>query len=60
MAVLPGLMEKKKNCFLGKVFEIKGVSTPCATLLGIPLTVDNCKVIIDNLQLIGNKRKEIL
>ena len=38
-----------KGVRIGKVFEIKGVSTPCATLSYVEMTVDNCKVIIHNL-----------
>lgn len=38
-----------KDVKIGKVFEIRGVRTPCATLSYVEILVDNCKVIIRNL-----------
>ena len=41
-----------KGIKIGKVFEIKGVNSPCATLSYVEITVDNCKVIIHNLPVV--------
>lgn len=41
-----------KGVRIGKVFEIKGVNTPCATLSYVEISVDNCKVIIHNLPVV--------
>lgn len=38
-----------KGVRVGKVFEIRGVHSPCAVLSYVEISVDNCKVIIHNL-----------
>lgn len=38
-----------KGIKVGKVFEIKGVNSPCAVLSYVELSVNDCKVIIHNL-----------
>ncbi|WP_291529816.1 hypothetical protein [Bacteroides sp. UBA939] len=38
-----------KGIRIGKVFEIKGVNSPCAILSYAEMAVDNCKVILHNI-----------